>query len=146
MTKRILIMGLPGSGKSTLAHHLSLQLFPNVLWLNADEVRAQFDDWDFSLEGRLRQAQRMHDLADRSDKEYVICDFIAPLEQMREIFDADFTIWVDTIKESRFQNTDSIFQPPRTYNFHVTEQNAVAVSKKIARHILEHINTEHKIC
>lgn len=136
-------MGLPGSGKSTLAHHLSLKLFPNVVWLNADEVRQFHNDLEFSHEGRIQQASRMRELADNLDKEYVICDFVAPTEDLRMMFDADFTIWVDTIKESRYQSIDSIFEPPTNYNFRVTEQNAVAHSKLIANQLLTCINIEY---
>jgi len=55
-------MGLPGSGKTTLANELSLLLL-NSKRINADEVRKDYDDWDFSKEGRLRQSKRMSDKA-----------------------------------------------------------------------------------
>lgn len=132
MAKRILIMGLPGSGKTTLATALVNKLDPRCLWLNADAIRKQYNDWDFSLEGRLRQAQRMRELADslsdELNKDYVICDFVAPLEQMRSIFDADLTIWLDTISAGRFEDTNKIFEMPDVNNascIHVVEQDAV---------------------
>ena len=59
--KVVLIMGLPGSGKTTLAKELVPLL--NAKWLNADKVRTEYNDWDFSAEGRVRQANRMRDLA-----------------------------------------------------------------------------------
>jgi adenylylsulfate kinase len=59
--KIILIMGLPGSGKTTLAEELAPML--NAKRLNADEVRKEANDWDFSEEGRKRQAKRMADFA-----------------------------------------------------------------------------------
>ena len=49
-------MGLPGSGKSTFAEPLAKSLFG--IWINADQVREKYDDWDFSTEGRIRQSQR----------------------------------------------------------------------------------------
>ena len=124
---KILIMGLPGSGKTTLAQHLSDKLRDSgktVTWLNADDIREHYNDWDFSTEGRIRQSKRMSDLADASELEYVICDFVAPLPEMRTNFNADFTIWVDTIIESRFADTNKAFVVPTHYNARVTEQNA----------------------
>ena len=99
---KILIMGLPGAGKTTLASKLTNLL--KAKWLNADEVRKQANDWDFSLEGRTRQARRMADLANKheSDGNIVIADFICPTPKTRELFSPDILIWVDTIKEGRF--------------------------------------------
>ena len=57
--KKILIMGLPGSGKTTLASKLIPLL--NAKWVNNDEIRKDANDWDFSEEGRIRQAKRMAD-------------------------------------------------------------------------------------
>ena len=122
--KRILIMGLPGSGKTTLAHQLSSLLSPNCLWINADEIRELYNDWDFSLEGRIRQSIRMRELADASEKEYVICDFVAPLVEMRNNFNADYTIWVDTITEGRYKDTNNLFVSPEKYDIRVTEQDS----------------------
>ena len=121
--KRILIMGLPGAGKTTLAAKLSEKLGDNCLWLNADAVREQFNDWDFSREGRIRQSQRMRDLADASDKKYVLADFVAPLVEMREIFQADFTIWMDTIVQGRFADTNSVFDQPLKFDLQIQDFN-----------------------
>ena len=127
MTQRILIMGLPGSGKTTLAVSIKnlLELkFNSVEWFNADSVRQQFNDWDFSDTGRIRQSVRMRELADNSSMEYVICDFVAPMPEMRHNFKADWTIWMDTIDQGRFADTNKVFQAPDQYDFRVTEQNA----------------------
>ena len=121
--KRILIMGLPGAGKTTLAVKLVNELGHNCHWLNADEVRAQYNDWDFSQEGRIRQSQRMRDLADASDKKYVIVDFVAPLDEMRRIFAADFTIWMDTIEEGRYHDTNIMFIPPLEFDLRIKDFN-----------------------
>ncbi len=122
--KRILIMGLPGTGKTTLAHELTSLLSPNCLWIKADEIRELYNDWDFSLEGRIRQSIRMRELADASEKEYVICDFVAPLVEMRNNFNADYTIWVDTITEGRYKDTNKLFVSPEKYDIRVTEQDS----------------------
>ena len=112
-------MGLPGAGKTTLARALQTKL--NCVWFNADKVRALFNDWDFSPEGRIRQSQRMRILADDSNKEYVIADFVAPLKQMRDIYAADYVIWMDTISAGRFEDTNQVFEPPETYDLRITD-------------------------
>lgn len=135
MTKRILIMGLPGAGKTTLALNLIKHLNPDVIWLNADEIRKQYNDWDFSHEGRLRQSQRMRQLADTANVEYVVADFVCPLPEMRRIYDPHFTVWVDTITEGRFEDTNRAFVPPEYYDIRVTEQDAGRWARKIYEQI-----------
>lgn len=125
--KKILIMGLPGAGKTVLADKLTQYLSNHnvrVDWYNADQVRKQFDDWDFSYEGRVRQSVRMRNLAEQSDANFVICDFVAPLPVMRENFNADWTIWINTIIEGRFEDTNKVFVKPDNYDFEVTTQCA----------------------
>ena len=137
--KKILIMGLPGSGKTTLAEVLRTKLWEEgrtVAWLNADEIRALYNDWDFSHEGRIRQSKRMRELADASDNDYVIADFVAPLVEMRNNFKADWVIWVDTIEKGRFEDTNKAFVPPEVYDFRITEQDAEKWAEFIAEHIL----------
>ena len=109
---KILICGLPGSGKTTLAKSLAEEL--DAYWLNADAVRTEYNDFDFSEEGRMRQADRMKFLADVVVKagQSVVADFICPTEETRKEFDADFTVWMDTIKEGRFDDTNAMFESP----------------------------------
>jgi hypothetical protein len=138
MTQRILIMGLPGAGKTTLATQLEQFLCNNnhsVTWLNADRVRAEYDDWDFSPEGRMRQAHRMRELADSTETDFVIADFVAPLANMRHVYHADWVIWVDTIREGRYADTNAMFQEPEVYDFRVTEQDAEKWSDFIGFHL-----------
>ena len=133
MSKRILIMGLPGSGKTTLAKILRTGFEAagkKVMWLNADEVRKEYNDWDFS------QSHRMRELADKIECDYVIADFIAPLVEMRHNYKADWTIWMDTIDEGRYADTNKIFVPPEQYNFRITEKNAEKWAAFIGNHIL----------
>jgi adenylate kinase family enzyme len=138
MTKRILIMGLPGAGKTTLAQALQAKL-KNCAWFNADKVREQFNDWDFSHEGRIRQSKRMRELADNcpSNPQYVIADFVAPLIEMRNNFKADWTVWVDTIREGRYADTNKAFVEPEVYDFRITEQDAEKWADFVADHVLD---------
>ena len=124
-------MGLPGSGKTTLASELAPLI--NAKRINADEVRKAANDWDFSKEGRTRQAKRMADLAKKTKEEghYVVADFICPTPEARSLFPADYIIWVDTIKEGRFEDTNQMFVKPEKYNFHVTTQDAKLWAPKI---------------
>jgi adenylylsulfate kinase len=137
-------MGLPGSGKTTLAQELKKQLQQagrTVEWLNADEVRTTYNDWDFSEQGRIRQSQRMRELADEFVTDYVIADFVAPLVEMRENFDADCTIWVDTITQGRFADTNAMFQAPDHYDFCVTEQDCETWADVIKKYLI----TAHQV-
>jgi len=127
-------MGLPGAGKTTLADAIKQALIAadhTVHRLNADDVRRRHDDWDFSTEGRLRQGARMRKLADASDAKYVVCDFIAPLPEMREAFGAHITIWVDTVHECEYADTNEMFVPPEAYDMRVTSQDSGAWVEKI---------------
>jgi hypothetical protein len=108
-----------------------------VDWFNADDVRKRFNDWDFSRDGRIRQSIRMADFAVSCTSDYVICDFVAPLVEMRNNFKADWCIWVDTIAAGRFEDTNRAFVEPAVYDFRVTEQDADKWAEFIGTHILE---------
>lgn len=120
---KILICGLPGSGKSTLAEPFA-KLIGGV-WINADRVREQYDDWDFSPEGRIRQAQRMKYLADGVvlAGKIAVADFVCPTPQARTEFGANYVVWMDTIKQGRFEDTNKMYVPLEKgqYDYHVAE-------------------------
>ena len=133
--KIILIMGLPGAGKTTLANELAKLI--ECKRLNADEIRKATNDWDFSEEGRKRQAKRMSEAAIKLKKEgnIVIADFICPTPEARKLFPADYIVWVDTIKEGGFEDTNQMFVKPEKFNFHVTTQDAKVWASKIVEEL-----------
>ena len=80
----------------------------------------------------------MYELAQQySDHDFVLCDFVAPLTEMRNNFKADWTIWMDTIESGRFEDTNKMFIPPEIYDFRITEQNADKWVEFVGEHILE---------
>ena len=137
MAKKILIMGLPDSGKTTLAKLLAPMF--NAVLLNADEVRKEANDWDFSEMGRSIQANRMKRLEDEAiqSNRNVVADFVCPTEHTREDFDADYIIWMDTIKESKYEDTNKMFEQPKNFDFKVTHKDAQMFSFLIKQEILD---------
>lgn len=133
---KILIFGLPGSGKTYLAEELVQILGDKVAWFNADQVRSDANDWDFSEEGRLRQKQRMYNLCKEAEDEgkIAIADFVCPFNKAREEFNADYYIWVNTIKEGRFADTNAVFENPdkNDCDYVVTEKRGNVDAKLIA--------------
>jgi cytidyltransferase-like protein len=116
-------MGLSGAGKTTLSTILARRL--NGVHFNADAVRSEINkDLGFSIEDRLEQARRMGWLCDQVVKAstYAIADFICPTHETRAAFGPAFTIWVDRTQESRFKDTDQLFEPPDRFDVRVTAE------------------------
>jgi len=131
-------MGLPGSGKTTLAKKLSKKL--KAKWLNADIIRKKFNDWDFSKKGRIRQSKRFLKISHKFEKRglLVIADFVCPKPETRKIFNSDFIIWMDTIKKSRFNDTNKMFVKPKKFNIRIKrmsldfrKKDTLKIAKKI---------------
>ena len=134
--KKILIMGLPGTGKTYLSKELS-KIFP-IIHLNADVIRKYFNDWDFSVDGRLRQADRMKRFSDFIilEKISALADFVCPLEETRKILSPDIVIWMDTEKKGRFSDTNKIFQKPKKFHFRIDTKNAKFWSNYLKERII----------
>ena len=116
-------MGLPGSGKTTIAKTIVDRLLTNstVLWLNADVLRRKYNDWDFTNDGRLRQAQRCYNFAEDSNCDYVVCDFVAPMPASRGIYAPDYTLWMNTVTQSRYADTNKLFLDPTKWDYKITQ-------------------------
>jgi len=127
--KKILIMGLPGAGKTFLAKEIYKEL--NAVWLNGDKIRNKFKDWDFTKEGRIRQAKRLNKLSDQFIKKgkNVVVDFICPNQDSFKNIKVNFIIWVDTIRKGRhirkhLDDINPIFRKPKKYDLRVTSKDA----------------------
>jgi len=132
---KILVMGLPGSGKTWLSQRLQKHL--ECAWYNADALREMANDWEFNQEARQRQALRMRNIADfeRNQGKSVICDFVCPTKITRTLFKADAVIWVDTIDSGRFEDTNRVFEPPESVDYHITEHLSDAEIADLAEQI-----------
>lgn len=138
---KVLIFGLPGSGKTYLAQELLKLLGDKAEWHNADVVRKEHDDWDFSDAGRERQLERMKALAHKTvhNGKIALCDFICPTNELRESFGADYWIHINTIEESRFEDTNKLFEHPLLpVDYEVTEHREDYDAREIIWDLLDH--------
>jgi hypothetical protein len=114
----IQIIGLPGSGKTTLAKALKERI--NAIHLNADDVRTDISsDLGFSEADREEQSRRLGAMARLlSNQGYdVIVDFVCPTKETRLVFGKpDIIVWMNTIKEGRFVDTNRLWQDPEIYD------------------------------
>lgn len=114
----IQIIGLPGSGKTTLATALADRI--NAVHLNADYVRSTINsDLGFTIEDRIEHARRMGEMAKMLSGQglNVVVDFICPTPETRESFGKpDILVWMNTIEEGRFEDTNKMFVKPDSFD------------------------------
>ena len=141
---KILICGLPGSGKTTLAEPLAREL--GAVWINADKIRTAYNDWDFSLPGRIRQSVRMRHLSDGvvMAGRIAVVDFVCPTDETRKEFDADCTIWMNTITEGQFEDTNIMFEKPTKCDFIITDWHNIKQTQFLGPKILRKYSTDFK--
>jgi adenylylsulfate kinase-like enzyme len=104
-------MGLSGNGKTTFYNNIK-ETLKNHLYLNADEIRKSYSDWDFSISGRIRQAHRMKSLSEKSEESLIVIDMICPLKEMRSIIKPDIIFFINRKDSSKYPDTDIIFEMP----------------------------------
>jgi len=127
----ILIFGLPGSGKTTFAKKLVES--KKIPHFNADEIRKLFEDWDFTEDGRRRQANRMMTMCDLAVN-HVVIDFVCPFESYRSFY--DMKIWMNTINKGRFEDTNKVFEKPKKVDFEIKDFNYDNIIKEIHDRLL----------
>ena len=68
-----------------------------------------------------------------------VADFVCPTEELRNVFNADYTIWMDTIRESRYIDTNAIFETPIQVDYHVEQwfNNTHAELMKVVTNYIE---------
>ena len=122
-------MGLPKSGKTSLAKLLAPMF--NAVLLNEDEVRKEANDFDLSEVGRSIHTNRMKRLADEAiqNNRNVVADFECTDDERKD-FNADYIIYMDTIKESKSKI-------PSNFDFKVTHKDAQMFSFLIKQEILD---------
>lgn len=90
----IVLFGQPNSGKSTLADAIQLELFlqyrKSYPVVDGDEIRRIFKNKDFSKDGRLKNLNRISDIALFLEDKYqiVMVSAVYPLKEARAYFES----------------------------------------------------------
>ena len=77
----------------------------------------------------------MNELSDQEIKKNknVVTDFVCPTKGARKKFSADYIIWMNTIDQGRFEDTNKMFEIPdnQEIDFEVKEKNAEVIKHLI---------------
>lgn len=99
----IVLFGQPTSGKTTLAKAYQQNIFldygVSVPIVDGDDIRAMFNNQDYSKEGRIKNLNRISDIATFLNKQYyvVLVSAVYPLQEARTYLDQlnpEQVIWV----------------------------------------------------
>jgi adenylylsulfate kinase len=98
----IVFYGQPSSGKTTLANLLQERVFllnqPTPVIVDGDEIREIFKNKDYSKEGRIKNLNRISDIATFLESKYnlVIISAVYPYQEAREYLDSicNNVLWV----------------------------------------------------
>lgn len=133
MYNRILICGLPNSGKTTFAKSLVAEYQTNnkpYVWLNGDDIRSIYKDWDFSMEGRLRQTQRLIHIATKVKNKDVIIDYVCPLEIYRQLIRPTHTVYINTGDTTPYEDTKKLFEAVANPTMTILNKNDIPSQAK----------------
>jgi adenylylsulfate kinase-like enzyme len=123
----IILFGQPHSGKTTLAKNYQTEIFLEfgltMPIVDGDDIREMFANKDYSKEGRIKNLQRISDIATFLNKQYTVTlvSAVFPLEEARKYLNdlnPEQTIWVYlTYEEERGREANHVkdFEIPNEF-------------------------------
>jgi len=107
---KVLVTSDSGGGKTTFCKEL-VKVLP-CSYFNADDVRCQSKNWDFSAEGRILAAQNMLKTVNQSWMSIKLIDMILPTPELRKIIAPDVIVYLKPFGSSKYPDTSKIYLPP----------------------------------
>ena len=145
----IVLFGQPTSGKSTLAKSYQMRLFldygVSIPILDGDDIRAMFNNQDYSKEGRIKNLNRISDIATFLNKQYhvVLVSAVYPITEARNYLNElnpEQVIWVHlTYKGERGREANHVkdfglpnkLDTPNLLNLNTTTDDVEQCTQKI---------------